>query len=79
MPKFFGEPVLVYVEDLCCEPLLVDVEELDFQFSKRRFLETMFIVFSIVDFPPFGFVSKPFWSIHMFLEELWLTSGRLRP
>ena len=69
MPKFFsiGEPVLVYVEDLCCEPLLVDVEELDFQFSKRRFHETMLIVFSIVDFP-FGFVLKPFWSFHMFLR-----------
>ena len=27
-------------------------------------------------FPPFGFVLKPFWSIHMFLRELWQTSGR---
>ena len=34
-------------------------------FSKHRFHETMPIVFSIVDFPPFGFVLKPLWSIHM--------------
>ena len=28
------------------------------------------IVFSIVDFPPFGFVLKPFWSIYMFLNMI---------
>ena len=30
-------------------------------------------------FPPFGFVLKPFWSIHMILRQLWRTSGRPRP
>ena len=30
-------------------------------------------------FPPFGFVLKPVWLVHMFLGELWWTSGRLRP
>ena len=57
MPKFFskGEPVLVYVEDLCCKPsLFVDVEKFDFQFLKRRFHENLLVVFSIVDFPPSG-------------------------
>ena len=27
------------------------------------------IVFSIVDFPPFGFILKPFWSIHMIYDS----------
>ena len=36
--------------------------------AQHRFRETMPIVFSIVDFPLFGFVLKPVWSIYMFLN-----------
>ena len=60
--------VLVHVEDLCTEPFFV--EDVNVHFSKHRFCVDMLIVFSIVDFPPFGFVLKPVWSIHMFLTEL---------
>ena len=49
---------------------LVLVEDICFHVSKHRFRENMLIVFSIVDFPPFGFVLQPVWSIHMFLREL---------
>ena len=44
--------VLVHVEDLCCEPLLL--EDVNVHFSKHRFHVDMLIVFSIVDFPPSG-------------------------
>ena len=32
------------------------------------------IVFSMVDFPPFGFVLKPVWSIHMLLNMIMVDS-----
>ena len=38
--------------------------------SKPRFHDTMPIVFSLVDFSPFGFVLKPVWSIHMFFNMI---------
>ena len=37
----------MHVEDLCCESLWVDVEELGFQFSKRRFHEAILTASSL--------------------------------
>ena len=38
--------------------------------EKSRFRETMLVLFSIVGFPPFGFVLKPVGSIDVVLGEL---------